>query len=159
MFACHFANFSNRIDEAAVSWNMSNSNEFNRVMIVVAASKNVAQSFDGDLPMCIIRNNFNYRTSFLGDLQKGDIVAGIFGHSSQDAVAGLKRNRVEGHIPGASGIFDKSNLVARTANECGNGIIKMFKRCMSLFGSLVASYLCLKLQVCDSGIKDRLWHE
>src|SRR5439155_19474958 len=148
MLACNLAHFHNRVDQSPISRDVGDSNKLHTVV------DGLAQYLKRDLPMRIVRNDLDRRTRFLSDLQEGDVVAGILCHGCKDAIPRFKRDGVEGHVPGASCIFNDGDLIARTTYEHSNGIIDMFNGVMRTLGCFITPDLRLKLQVSNGGVKN-----
>lgn len=94
-----------------------------------------------------------------GDLQKGNIVAGVFGHGGQDAVAGLEGNCVKGHVPGAGRVLDNGNLVAVRADERTHRVVDMLHRVVGKRRRSITAHFGFEQQMPRDRIHYQLWHE
>src|SRR6185312_3070539 len=138
-FACDLSNFSNRIHKSTIGRYVRNGNEPDALI------DGLAQGFERYLTMCIIGNDFDNCAGLFCYLQEGDVVACILCHSCEYTVSWSKRDGIEGHIPGAGGIFHDGDLVPSTTDQCSRGVIGVFNCIVRAFGCLIATDLCFEL--------------
>jgi hypothetical protein len=109
-----------------------------------------------DLPVGVGRHNVDRRPRPLGHLQAGDVVARVGGPRGEDAVARLKRHRVEGHIPGPRRILQERDLLRVAAQHAGNRIVRALQLRLGFGLGLVPPDGRLPLQVPHLRVEDRL---
>ena len=104
--AGNLANGGDGVDETAIGWNVCDGDELDTLI------NGFAQRFEGDLSIFIVGDGFDGCASLLGNLEEGDVVAGLLGHGGEDAVARFEGNRIECHVPGSSCVLHNSYFVA-----------------------------------------------
>ena len=72
-----------RVHQPAVGRDMGNGNELDPLV------DHVLKSLDGDLAELVVGDDINGSPGFPGDLEEGDIVAGILIHGCQNAISGF----------------------------------------------------------------------
>jgi hypothetical protein len=86
-------------------------------------------------------------------------VAADLGHVDRhlsDRLAGVQRQRVEGHVPGAGGVLDQGDLLAARAQQLGDGVVGVLERLPLGGGGLVAADGRLQAQMVDDRFRHRL---
>jgi hypothetical protein len=100
----------------------------------------------------IVGNDFYHGARSARHLQKGDVIAGIFRHGGENAVAWSEGDGIKGHIPGARGVFDDGDLLARAAQERGGGIVHMCHGLVGMGRRLIAADQRFQLQMANRGV-------
>jgi hypothetical protein len=95
----------------------------------------------------------------LTHLIEGDDVAVVLGNGGQNAVAGLKRDRVEHHVPGAGGVLDHGDLAPVCAEQRCGMVVDGTDSLGRFVLRLVAANLALANGVRYNGINDQLRHQ
>jgi hypothetical protein len=112
-----------------------------------------------ELAVLVVGHDHHLDARTLRDLQVGKDVAAVFGPPSQDAIAASQRHRVERRVPGMGGVVEERHLVAPTANEFGDGVVRRGDVGFRRSGRRVAADLCLEQQVAAHGVERRLRHQ
>src|SRR5262245_40561679 len=119
----------------------------------------LAQRRYGYLPVCVIGNDLNRRSSLTRHLQEGEVIAGILRHSRENTIARTQGNSVKGHIPGTGGVLHKGNLIALTAKQRGGSIVHMLDRSVRLFCRFVPTEKRFTLHMTHDSVQNWLRHE
>ncbi len=141
------------IDQAAVGRHVGDGDQLHPLV------DHALQRIDRNLAGLVARDHLDHGAGALGDLQEGDDVAGILGAGGQDAVAGGEGDGVEGHVPGAGGVFDEGDLVGVAAEQRRRRVVEALDRVVLAVRRLVAADGRLELEVVDRGVEHGLRHQ
>ena len=92
-------------------------------------------------------------------LQQRQVVGRIFRGVRDDAVAGLERQAVEGHVPGARRILDEGDLLRLCVQKPGELVIEDAQFVAEQPLRLIAADAVLELQGIGDGLEHRQRHQ
>jgi hypothetical protein len=107
-----------------------------------------------DLPGGIAVDHVDLDTHARLHLEEREVVRQVLGPRGDDAVAGPERNGVEGHVPGARGVFHDRDLVRARADQGSDGVVGIFDAIGRFGRGLVAADGGLARQVAHDRIED-----
>ena len=111
------------------------------------------------LAALVVADHHHDRPGAPRHLQQRDVVRRVLGAARQDPVARLEAERVEGHVPGAGGVLDDRDLVARAAEQAGDAVVGRLDPVVLASGSLVAADPRFQLEVLDHRLQHHVRHQ
>ena len=117
------------------------------------------ERFDIEFAVWVAGDDVDNGAGAAGDLQEGDVVAGVFRLGGENAVAGSEADGIESHVPGRCGVFDQCDLRAVGVQETRDQIVDRFDLAVRRRGGFVAADLRFKLEMAKLRGQHRCWHQ
>ena len=117
-----------RIDEPGSAGHVRNGDELR------ARTDRALEGGEVELAGCVAVDHVDLDADARLQLEKCEIVGQVLGARRDDAIARTERNRVEGHVPAARGVFDDRDLVGTRTDQRGDGVVGV-RDAIGRFGS------------------------
>ena len=142
-----------RIDQAAVGRDMRDGDQLD-VMI--------DHAFEGveiEFSRGVARDDVDHGPGAAGNLQEGNVIAGVLGLGGEDAIAGGEADGIERHVPGDRGVLDEGDFTAVGVQELRDRIVDRFDLVVGGRGGFVASSSGFELEMAQLCLHDGRRHQ